>query len=147
MTNLGWIRCRTCSSSFSMISSGATSSGSNSGIIIASMSNLNGGDHLMRRSHFRYYYRYYRPWINCNQYTGTYHYNKQQQIAQFCKKAKKIMNLIEEVKRSPFSGTGKPEPLRYNLAKAWSRRIDQEHRLVYTVDDNKIRIISCRYHY
>jgi toxin YoeB len=63
------------------------------------------------------------------------------------KKAKKIMNLIEEVKRSPFSGTGKPEPLRYNLAKAWSRRIDQEHRLVYTVEDNKIRIISCRYHY
>ena len=45
----------------------------------------------MRRSHFRYYYRYYRPWINCNQYTGTYHYNKQQQIAQFCKKAKKII--------------------------------------------------------
>ena len=91
MTNLGWIRCRTCSSSFSMISSGATSSGSNNGIIIASISNLNGGDHLMRRSHFRYYYRYYRPWINCNQYTGTYHYNKQQQIAQFCKKAKKII--------------------------------------------------------
>lgn len=63
------------------------------------------------------------------------------------KKAQKIMGLIEEVKRTPFVGTGKPEPLRHRLEKAWSRRIDQEHRLIYTVDDKKIRILSCRYHY
>ncbi len=63
------------------------------------------------------------------------------------KKAKKIMALIEEVRRTPFSGTGKPEPLKYIFEKTWSRRIDHEHRLVYTVDDAKIRILSCRYHY
>ena len=63
------------------------------------------------------------------------------------KKAQKIMKLIEEVKREPFTGSGKPEPLKDSLKKAWSRRIDQEHRLVYTVEHNKIRILSCRYHY
>lgn len=63
------------------------------------------------------------------------------------KKAQKIMALLEEVKRTPFAGKGKPEPLKYDLKKAWSRRIDHEHRLVYTVDDQKIRILSCRYHY
>jgi toxin YoeB len=63
------------------------------------------------------------------------------------KKVQKIMSLIEEIKRTPFTGTGKPEPLKHKLEKAWSRRIDQEHRLVYTVEDKKIRILSCRYHY
>lgn len=63
------------------------------------------------------------------------------------KKAKKITELIEEVRRSPFTGTGKPEPLKYQFAKCWSRRIDQEHRLVYKVSDDKIVILSCRYHY
>ncbi len=63
------------------------------------------------------------------------------------KKAQKILNLIEEVKRTPFAGVGKPEPLKYALGKCWSRRIDQEHRLVYSVEDKKIRILSCRYHY
>ena len=63
------------------------------------------------------------------------------------KKAQKIMALIEEIRRSPFSGTGKPEPLKHKLEKSWSRRIDQEHRVVYTVEDKKIRVLSCRYHY
>jgi len=63
------------------------------------------------------------------------------------KKAQKIMGLIEEIKRTPFTGTGKPEPLKHKLEKTWSRRIDQEHRLIYTVEDEKIRILSCRYHY
>ncbi len=63
------------------------------------------------------------------------------------KKAQKIMTLIEEVKRTPFAGTGKPEPLKHKLEKCWSRRIDQEHRLVYSVEGKKIRILSCRYHY
>ncbi len=100
MTNLGWIRCRTCSSSLSMISGGTTSRGSHNGII-ANMSNVH-GDHFMRRSHIRYY-RYYRPWINYNQYTGTYHYNKQQQIAQFCKKAKKIIKDNAQVVTGSFA--------------------------------------------
>ena len=63
------------------------------------------------------------------------------------KKAKKILSLIEEIKRTPFTGTGKPEPLKHTLEKCWSRRIDHEHRLVYTIEDKKIRILSCRYHY
>lgn len=63
------------------------------------------------------------------------------------KKALKILNLIEEVGKTPFSGLGKPEPLKYTLQGCWSRRIDQEHRLVYQVSGDVIRILSCRYHY
>jgi toxin YoeB len=60
---------------------------------------------------------------------------------------KKINELIREVQRTPFSGLGKPEPLKYDLAGYWSRRIDREHRLVYQVIGDDLRIISCRYHY
>jgi len=63
------------------------------------------------------------------------------------KKALKILTLIEECLITPFSGTGKPEPLKYQLQGCWSRRTGQEHRLVYKIDDNKIRILACRYHY
>ena len=63
------------------------------------------------------------------------------------KKALRIVNLIKEVGRDPFSGTGKPEKLKHDLAGCWSRRIDQEHRLVYQVMEDKIRILACRYHY
>jgi toxin YoeB len=63
------------------------------------------------------------------------------------KKAIKIIKLIKEVQRTPFQGTGKPEPLRHDLAGCWSRRIDEEHRLVYEVVNDKIRILPCRYHY
>nr|AGF93280.1 addiction module toxin, Txe/YoeB [uncultured organism] len=63
------------------------------------------------------------------------------------KKALRIIKLIKEVQRDPFSGTGKPEPLKHELSGCWSRRIDQEHRLVYEVQDDKIRILACRYHY
>jgi toxin YoeB len=59
----------------------------------------------------------------------------------------KINRLIEEITRTPFTGTGKPEPLRENLSGYWSRRITDEHRLVYSADDDEVRIISCRYHY
>jgi len=55
--------------------------------------------------------------------------------------------LIKEVQRDPFTGTGKPEPLKHALSGCWSRRIDQEHRLVYQVREDKIRILACRYHY
>jgi toxin YoeB len=60
---------------------------------------------------------------------------------------KKINQLIKEIMRTPFEGTGKPEPLKENLAGFWSRRINLEHRLVYKVDDNSLFVIQCRYHY
>lgn len=63
------------------------------------------------------------------------------------KTLKRINKLINDVKRSPFEGIGKPEPLKENLAGLWSRRIDDTNRLVYAVDDHAITIISCRYHY
>ncbi|HET9571028.1 MAG TPA: Txe/YoeB family addiction module toxin [Bacteroidales bacterium] len=60
---------------------------------------------------------------------------------------KKINELIKDIQRTPFEGKGKPEPLKYDLAGFWSRRIDREHRLVYQVEDGRIYIYSCRYHY
>lgn len=61
--------------------------------------------------------------------------------------AKKLIKLIKDLSRSPFEGIGKPEPLVGNYAGCWSRRINQEHRLVYEVFDKEIRILACRYHY
>ena len=63
------------------------------------------------------------------------------------KTALRIVNLIKEMQRDPFRGTGKPEPLKHDLRGCWSRRIDREHRLVYEVQEEKIRILACRYHY
>jgi len=63
------------------------------------------------------------------------------------KLADRILSLLEETRRTPFDGTGKPEPLRFQLAGCWSRRIDREHRLVYQVEENEIIVIACRYHY
>ena len=63
------------------------------------------------------------------------------------KKALRIVDLIKEIQREPFRGTGKPEPLKHEFKGCWSRRIDQEHRLVYQVIEEKIRILACRYHY
>ena len=60
---------------------------------------------------------------------------------------KKINSFIKDIKRDPFNGIGKPEPLKHELAGCWSRRITNEHRLVYEVTDYSIVIISCRYHY
>ena len=63
------------------------------------------------------------------------------------KMLKKINELIKDIQRNPFSGIGKPEPLKFDLAGFWSRRIDREHRLVYQVINDDILIYSCRYHY
>jgi toxin YoeB len=60
---------------------------------------------------------------------------------------RKINGLIQECLRHPFEGTGKPEPLKGDLAGFWSRRIDREHRLVYRVTKEAIEIAQCRYHY
>jgi toxin YoeB len=63
------------------------------------------------------------------------------------KTLKRIHKIIEDIKREPFDGIGKPEALKMNLSGFWSRRIDDTNRLVYAVDDNAITIISFRYHY
>jgi toxin YoeB len=60
---------------------------------------------------------------------------------------RKLNRLIGECLRHPFEGTGKPEPLKGDLAGFWSRRIDREHRLVYRVTATTIEIVQCRYHY
>lgn len=60
---------------------------------------------------------------------------------------KKINTLIKDIQRSPYEGIGKPEPLRYDLAGFWSRRIDLEHRLIYQIEEDEILIYACRYHY
>ncbi len=59
----------------------------------------------------------------------------------------KIVSLIKDVQREPFSGLGKPEALKHELSGLWSRRITKEHRLVYSVSDQEIVIISCKFHY
>jgi toxin YoeB len=63
------------------------------------------------------------------------------------KKLKKINSLIEEITRTPFEGTGQPEPLKHKLTGFWSRRIDKENRLVYKVETENIEIISCKGYY
>jgi toxin YoeB len=68
-------------------------------------------------------------------------------IQQNRNRALRVVNLIKDVQRDPFKGIGKPEPLRHELKGCWSRRIDQEHRLIYQVTEAKIRILACRYHY
>lgn len=60
---------------------------------------------------------------------------------------KRINLLIRDAQRNPFAGLGKPEPLKHNLSGFWSRRIGEEHRLVYRVDGDTLQIVMCRYHY
>ena len=60
---------------------------------------------------------------------------------------KRINQLIQEILRSPFEGIGKPEPLKGDLSGYWSRRINDEHRLVYAARDDGVIVIACRYHY
>ncbi len=60
---------------------------------------------------------------------------------------KRINTLIKDIQRNPFDGIGKPEPLKHQFAGFWSRRIDDEHRLVYTFIEDELVIVQCRYHY
>lgn len=60
---------------------------------------------------------------------------------------KRIHELIKDIRRSPFEGIGKPEPLRHNLSGCWSRRITEEHRLVYKMTDQGVAFLQMRYHY
>lgn len=63
------------------------------------------------------------------------------------KKIKRIFKLIDQIIKTPFEGLGKPEMLKGDLSGLWSRRIDQEHRLIYSVNDIDIKVLACRFHY
>ncbi len=60
---------------------------------------------------------------------------------------KRINDLLKNISRHPFEGIGKPEALKHKYKGLWSRRITDEHRLIYQIKDNEIRIIKCRFHY
>ena len=60
---------------------------------------------------------------------------------------KRVNALIKDIRRDPFDGIGKPEALKHHMSGSWSRRLDDEHRLVYAIDDGLLKIIQCRYHY
>ena len=60
---------------------------------------------------------------------------------------RRINELLKDISRNPFSGIGKPEPLKYKYKGFWSRRINEEHRLIYQVHENEILIAKCGYHY
>ena len=63
------------------------------------------------------------------------------------KMAKRVIRLIDDIKRHAFAGVGKPEPLRHDLAGFWSRRITDEHRLVYAIEGDQLLVAQARYHY
>ena len=63
------------------------------------------------------------------------------------RKSKRINELVKTCLRTPFEGKGNPEPLRHQLQGFWSRRIDSEHRLVYSYEEGQLLVISCRFHY
>ena len=63
------------------------------------------------------------------------------------KLVKRINSLIKDISRSPFTGIGKPEPLKHKYKGFWSRRINDEHRLIYRVQNDEIWIVKCRFHY
>ena len=63
------------------------------------------------------------------------------------KMLKKINILIKDIQRKPYEGLGKPEPLKFDLAGLWSRRIDLDHRLVYRIEEGDLLIYACKYHY
>lgn len=62
-------------------------------------------------------------------------------------KLRRINELIKDCQRNKFEGIGKPEPLKENLSGLWSRRIDNEHRFVYKIEENRLHVVQCRYHY
>lgn len=80
-----------------------------------------------------------------------FHNDAFEEFIQWSQQDKKLFNrlvrLIKEIQRQPFEGIGKPEPLKYDYGGYWSRRINQEHRLVYKVTDTQIIVASCKYHY
>ena len=80
-------------------------------------------------------------------FTGHGWEDYQHWVSQDRRTLKRLNRLIEDSLRSPFEGIGKPEPLQHLLAGAWSRRIDDEHRLVYVVHGGDLVILQARFHY
>ncbi len=68
-------------------------------------------------------------------------------VSSDAKVAERILKLVEEIRRDPFRGTGKPEPLKHLGAGVWSRRVTQADRLVYLVESGTVSLLQCRYHY
>jgi toxin YoeB len=68
-------------------------------------------------------------------------------VAQDGKVALRVLNLVDAILHDPFAGVGKPEPLKYLAPNTWSRRITQEHRLVYLARDDRVDFLQARYHY
>jgi len=68
-------------------------------------------------------------------------------VAEDRRMALRVLDLVDAILRDPFAGIGKPEPLKYLAPNTWSRRITQEHRLVYLVRDDRIDFLQARYHY
>jgi toxin YoeB len=62
-------------------------------------------------------------------------------------KVRRINELLKDISQHPYEGIGKPEALRFNYAGFWSRRIDEEHRLIYKIENDEIQIFKCRFHY
>ena len=81
----------------------------------------------------------------CFTENGWADYNSRQQEDK--KTVKKINELLKDIDRNKYSGLGKPEPLSGDLSGFWSRRINDRDRLIYKVENNEIKVISCRYHY
>ena len=63
------------------------------------------------------------------------------------KMLRRINDLLKDISRTPFSGIGKPEPLKFKYKGYWSQRINDEHRLIYKINENEILIVKCRFHY
>jgi toxin YoeB len=63
------------------------------------------------------------------------------------KKLKRINEFLKDISRDPYEGIGKPELLKFNYAGFWSRRIDEDHRIIYRIIDHEIQIVKCRFHY
>ncbi|MGD1077142.1 MAG: Txe/YoeB family addiction module toxin [Candidatus Sulfotelmatobacter sp.] len=82
---------------------------------------------------------------------GVFHPEFRQDLRYWVETGRKValraFELIETTLRDPFTGIGKPEPLKYALAGCWSRRLTQEHRLVYRVSERRIDFLQARYHY
>lgn len=81
----------------------------------------------------------------------SFHKNAFEDYVFFQKNDKKIANkineLLKDIVRQPFTGIGKPEALKHNLSGLWSRRINNEHRIVYAIKNNTVHVLQCRYHY
>lgn len=92
-----------------------------------------------------------KPYSRANAREAIFHLEFREDLKYWVKTNQKValraFDLIEAIIKNPFVGIGKPEPLKYILSGAWSRRLTQEHRIVYVISNDRIDFIQCRYHY